>query len=83
LKKGVTGVCCIAKQLCVCLAVYMLLTALLALELALIVYEIIKHVHLTQYQFRLFTKRRLYQVIVEALFDKTANILFRFNTVQL
>jgi len=41
----------ITKQLCVCVAVYELLTALLALELALRKEQIPKHVHLTQYDF--------------------------------
>jgi len=38
--------------LCVCVAVYELLTALLALELGLPEEEIPKHVCLTQYQFK-------------------------------
>jgi len=35
----------ITKQLCVCVAVYEFLTALLALELVLAEEEILKHVH--------------------------------------
>jgi len=40
------------KQPCVCMAVYELLTALLALELALPEEEIPEHMHSTQYQFK-------------------------------
>jgi len=42
----------ITKQLCVCVVVYELLTALRALELALPEEKNPKHVRLTQYQFR-------------------------------
>jgi len=38
----------------VCVAVYEILTALLALELALPEEEILKHVRSTQYQFKVF-----------------------------
>jgi len=45
----------ITKQLCVCVALYELLTALLALELALPEEEKIpKHTCSTQYQFKVF-----------------------------
>ena len=44
----------ITKLLCVCVAVYELLTALLALELAQPDEEIPKHMCLTQYQFKVF-----------------------------
>jgi len=44
----------ITKQLCVCMAVYELLTALLALELALPEEDFPKHLHLMQYQFKVF-----------------------------
>jgi len=44
----------ITKQLCVCVAVYELLTALLALELALPEEEIPKDVRSTQCQFKVF-----------------------------
>jgi len=46
----------ITKQLCVCMAAYELLTALLALELPLPKEEIPKHVRSMQYQFKVFKK---------------------------
>ena len=51
----------ITKQLCVCVAVCELLTALLALELALPEEEILKHVRSTQYQFS-----RMFKIIKTA-----------------
>jgi len=58
----------ITKQQCLCAAVYELLAALLALELALPKEEILKHVRLKQYRFKVFKKRELFQVMVQAPF---------------
>jgi len=44
----------ITKQLCLCVAVFKLLTALLALKLAPPEKEISKHMGLMQYQFKVF-----------------------------
>jgi len=62
----------ITKQLCVCVAVYKLLTALLALELALPEEEIPKHVHLTQYQFKVFKNVSCFMSLHRQHLDKAA-----------
>jgi len=56
----------ITKMLCMYLAEYMLLTALLVLELA--EQEILKHMHSNQYQFGLF------HIIPEVLFRHSRDV---------
>jgi len=72
----------ITKQLCVCVAVYELLTALLALELALREEEIPKHVHLTQYNLEVFENVNCFIPLRRRHIDKTGTLLFRNSTMQ-
>jgi len=67
----------ITKQLCVCVAVYKLLTALLALELALPEEEIPKHVRSTQYQFKVFKNVHCFMSLRRCHLDKAGTLLFR------
>jgi len=56
--------------------VYELLTALLALELALPEEEILKHVRLMQYQLRVFKNvHSLFHVIAQALFTQGRDVV--------
>jgi len=64
----------ITKQLCVCMAVYELLAALLALELVLPEEEILKHVRLTQYQFRVFKHMDSFMSLRRRYLDKTGTL---------
>jgi len=72
----------ITKQLCVCVAVYELLTALLALELALPEEEILKHLCLTQYQFKVFNNVNCFMSLHRRHLDKAGTLLFRNSTMQ-
>jgi len=72
----------VTKQLCVCVAVYELLTALLALELALPEEEIPKHVLSAQYQFEVFKNVNCFMSFRKRYFDKRAPWLFRNNPIQ-
>jgi len=71
----------ITKQLCVCVAVYELLTALLALELALSEEEILKHMRSTQYQFKVFKHVNCFMSLPRRHLDKKGT-LFHNSTVQ-
>jgi len=73
----------ITKQLCVCVAVYGLLTALLALELALPEEEIPKHVRSTQYQFKVFKNVECFMSLRRHHLDKAGTLLFRNSTMEL
>jgi len=70
------------KQLCVCVTVYELLTALLALELALPEEEITKHVRLTQYYFEVFKNVNCFMSLRRRYLDKAGTLLFRNNIMQ-
>jgi len=72
----------ITKQLCVCVAVYGLLTALLALELALPEEEIPKHVRSTQYQFKVFKNVECFMSLRRHHLDKAETLLFRNSTME-
>jgi len=72
----------ITKHLCVCLAVYKLLTALLALELALPEEEIPKHVCSTQYQFKVFKNVNCFMSLHRHHLDKAGTLLFRNSIMQ-
>jgi len=72
----------ITEQLCVCVAVYELLTALLALELALPEEEIPKHVRSTQYQFQVFKYANCFMSLRWRHLDKAGTLLFRNSTMQ-
>jgi len=72
----------ITKQLCMFLAVYKLLTALLALELALAEYKISKYVHLMQYQFRLFKNIHCFMSFCKHCLDKAMMLLFCNSLIQ-
>jgi len=72
----------ITKQLCVCVAVYELLTALLALELALPEEEILKHVRLMQYQFKVFKNVNCFMSLHRHHLDKAGTLLFCSSTMQ-
>jgi len=72
----------ITKQLCVYMAVYELLTALLALELALPEEEIPKHVRSTQYQFEVFTNVNCFMSLCRCQLDKAGTVLFCNSTMQ-
>jgi len=65
----------ITKQLCVFVAVYELLTAFLALELALPQEEIPKHVRSTPYPFKLFKNVNCFMSMRRRHLDK-AGMLF-------
>jgi len=67
--------------LCACVAVYELLTALLALEPALSEEEMPKHVRLTQYQFRVFRDVECFVSLRRHHVDKAETLLFH-NTMQ-
>jgi len=69
----------ITKQIYVCVSVYELLTALLALELALPEEEIPKHVRATQYQFKVFKHVNSFMSLHRR---KTGTLLFRNSTMQ-
>jgi len=67
----------IIKQLCVCMVVYELLTALLELgEVALPEEEIPKHVHSTQYQFKVFKDVNCFMSLRRCHLDKAGTLLF-------
>jgi len=70
------------KQLCVCMAVYELLTALLALELALPEKGIPKHVYSTQYQFKVFKNVNCFMSLHRRHLDEAGTLLFHNNTMQ-
>jgi len=72
----------IPKQLCVCVTVYDLLTALLALELVLPEQEIPKHVRSTQYQFEVFQNMNCFMSLRRRHLDKVGTLLFRNSTLQ-
>jgi len=63
----------IAKQLCVCVAMYELLTVWFALELALPEEEIPIHMHSTQYQFKC-SKMSIFHVITQAPFEQGRDV---------
>jgi len=63
------------------MAVYELLTALLALELALPEEEIPKPVRSTQYQIKVFKNMDCFMSLRKCYLDKAATLLFR-NTKQ-
>jgi len=67
---------------CVCVAVYELLTALLALELALPEEEIQKQVRSTQYQFKVFKNVDCFVSLRSRHLDKEGTLLFHNSTVQ-
>jgi len=71
----------ITKRLCVCVAVYQLLIALLTLELALPEEEMPKHVRSTQYQFKVFKNVECFRSLRRRYLDKAGTLLFR-NTEQ-
>jgi len=71
----------ITKQLCGRVAVYELLTALLALELALPDKEILKDVRLAQDQFKVFKNVKCFMSLCRPHLDK-ARMLFYNSTVQ-
>jgi len=60
----------ITKQLCMCVAVYELLTALRALELALPEEEIPKHVRSMLYQFKVFKNVNYFMSLRRRQLDK-------------
>jgi len=66
----------------VCVAVYELLTALLAFELALPEVEIPKHVRLKQYQFIVFKNVNCSLSLRRRHLDKAEMLLFRNSTMQ-
>jgi len=72
----------ITKQLFVCVAVYELQTALLALELALPEEEIPKHVRSTHYQFKVFKNMKCFMSLRRHHFDKAGTLLFLNSTMQ-
>jgi len=65
-----------------CVAVYVLLTALLALELPLPKEEIPKHVDLTQYQFKVFKNVNCFMSLHRRNLDKVGMLLFCNSTMQ-
>jgi len=65
----------ITKQLCVCVAVFELLTALLAFELALSEEEIQKHVRSTQLSIQSVQKGGLFHVVAQALFRQGRDVV--------
>jgi len=71
----------ITKQLCVCVAVYELLTALLALELALPA-EIPKRVRSKHYQFKVFKNVNCFMSLCRRHLDKGGTLLFCNSTMQ-
>jgi len=71
----------ITKELCV--AVYKLLTAFLALELARPEEEIRKHVHSTQYYFKVFKNVNCFMSLCRCHLDKAGMLLFQNSTMQL
>jgi len=73
----------ITKHLCVWVAMYKLLTALLALELTLPEEEkILKIVRSMQYQFRVFKNMNHFMLLRRCYFDKAGTLLFCNNTLQ-
>jgi len=68
----------ITEQLCECVAVYELLTALLALELALPEEEILKH----QYQFEVLKNVNCFMSLHRRHLDKAGTLLFHNSTMQ-
>ena len=72
----------ITKQLCMCVAVYELLTALLALELALPEEEIPKHLPVTQYQFKVFKDVNYFMSLRRRHLDKAGTLLFHNSAMQ-
>jgi len=71
----------ITKQLCVCVAAYELVTALLALELAL-PKEIAKHMRSMQYQFKVFKNMNCFMSLHRLHLEKVGTLLFRNSTMQ-
>jgi len=71
----------ITKQLCVCVAMYELLTALLALELALLEEKIPKQVRSTQHQFEVFKNMNCFMSLHRCHLDK-AGLLFHNSATQ-
>jgi len=71
-----------AKQLCMCMVMYQLLTALLALELALPEEEIPKQVRSTQYQFKVFKNVNCFMSLCRPHLDKAGTLLFGNGTMQ-
>jgi len=65
-----------------CVAVYKLLTALLALELALPKEEIPKRMHSTQYQFKVFKDVNCFMSLRRRHLDKVGTLLFHNSTMQ-
>jgi len=60
-----------------CLSVYTLVTALLALKLALPEEEILKHVCSTEYQFRVFKNVDCFMSLCRHHLDEVGTLLFR------
>jgi len=65
----------ITKEICVCVAVYEILTALLTLELALPEEEIPKHVRSTQYQFKVFENVNCFMLLLRRHLDKARDVV--------
>jgi len=65
-----------------CVAVYELLTALLALELALPEEEIPKHMRSTPYQFRVFKDMNCFMSLRTRHLDKAGTLLFHNSTMH-
>jgi len=64
------------------MAVYELLTALFALNLALPEEEIPKHVRSTQYQFKVFKNVNCFMSLRRCHLDKSGTLLFCNSTMQ-
>ena len=65
-----------------CLTVHKLLTALLALELALLKEEILKHMHSAQYEFKVFKNVNCFMLLCRRYLDKAGTLLFPNSTMQ-
>jgi len=63
------------------MAVYKLLTALLAQELALPDNEISKHMRSMQYQFKVFKNMNCFMALSRCQFDKAVTLLFCNKTM--
>jgi len=70
------------KQLSMCVAVYELLTALLALELALPEEEISIQVCSTQYQFKVLKDVNCFMPLRRHHLEKAGTLLFHNSTMQ-
>jgi len=64
------------------MTVYEILTALLPLELVLTEEEIPKHMHSTQYQFRVFKIMNCFMSLRRCYINKAVKLLFRSSTMQ-